>query len=92
MHGLTLKTTRAKTAYNFHYAARRADNLRSKLRIMQIIRVEAARQHGWNANFGERTPDTHGDDRRPFGCRRRPLGCRSRLPGHGIKIKGGVAR
>ena len=92
MHGLTLKTTRAKTAYNFHYAARRADNLRSKLRIMQIIRVEAARQHGWNANFGERTPGAHGDDRRPFGCRRRPLGRRAHLTGPGNLNLGGVAR
>ena len=92
MHGLTLKTTRAKTAYNFHYAARRADNLRSKLRIMQIIRVEAARQHGWNANFGERTPGAHGDDRRPFGCRRRPLGRRAHLTGPGTLNWGGVAR
>ena len=67
-------------------------NLRSKLRIMQIIRVEAARQHGWNANFGERTPGAHGDDRRPFGCRRRPLGRRAHLTGPGNLNWGGVAR
>lgn len=84
--------TSAKTAYNYHYAARRADSLQSKLRIMLIIRVEAVRQHGWNANFSAKMPGAHGDNRRPFGCRRRPLGRRAHLTGPGTLNWGGVAR